>query len=239
MRSLGARRLWGVWFYTTNGASYDLPVPRPQTEEPIGSFEGHWSYDFKKARMWASLDGNFWWGGITALSGIRNPETKQTSSRIGGTFAYPFTKHQSVKIAYSYGPMFASAATTRTCRWLGSIPGLAGPRRSSIDCFRRLCRFGAPPRVMSEHRREAQENIRRSQKESGSPPVFQMEPSPPLAQLHGNVTESSLTIARFPKRQRRANAEYARNHSLITSPHWNRCTSDLLDARFLNQHPIW
>jgi hypothetical protein len=49
-------------FYTTNGASYDLPVPRPQTEEPIGSFEGHWSYDFKKQqRMWASLDGNFWW----------------------------------------------------------------------------------------------------------------------------------------------------------------------------------
>lgn len=93
----------GVWFYTTNPASYHVPVPKPQTESPIGSFEGHWSYDFKKARMWASLDGNFWWGGITALSGIRNPETKQTSSRIGGTFAYPFTKHQSVKIAYSYG----------------------------------------------------------------------------------------------------------------------------------------
>ena len=52
-----------MWLYTTNGESYDLPVPRPQTEEPIGSFEGHWSYDFKKARMWASLDGNFWWGG--------------------------------------------------------------------------------------------------------------------------------------------------------------------------------
>jgi len=37
----------GVWFYTTNSASYDLPVAKPQSEEPIGSFEGHLSYDFK------------------------------------------------------------------------------------------------------------------------------------------------------------------------------------------------
>lgn len=93
----------GVWLYTTNAASYDIPLPKPQTEAPIGSFEGHWSYDFKKQRMWGSLDGNFWWGGITALNGIRNAATRQTSSRIGGTFAYPFTKHQSLKVAYSYG----------------------------------------------------------------------------------------------------------------------------------------
>jgi len=93
----------GVWFYTTNSAFFGKPLPQPQTEEPIGSFEGHFSYDFPKDRMWASLDGNFWFGGVTALSGIRNPATMQTSSRIGGTFSVPFTKHQSFKISYSDG----------------------------------------------------------------------------------------------------------------------------------------
>jgi hypothetical protein len=55
--------------------------------------------------MWASLDGNFWWGGVTALNGTRNPDTRQTASRIGGTMSVPVprTKHQSLKIAYSSG----------------------------------------------------------------------------------------------------------------------------------------
>ena len=108
---LGFSRRWrhwlldgygGVWFYTTNTTSYSIPTPQPQTEEPIGSFEGHLSHDFK-ARAWVSLDGNFWWGGITALNGIRNLATKQTGSRIGGTVSLPFTKHQSIKISYSDG----------------------------------------------------------------------------------------------------------------------------------------
>jgi hypothetical protein len=93
----------GAWFYTTNTAYYNIPVPRPQTEAPIGSFEGHLSRDLGKSRFWASLDGNFWFGGVTALNGMRNPETKQTSSRIGGTVSVPFTKHQSIKVAYSRG----------------------------------------------------------------------------------------------------------------------------------------
>ena len=92
----------GVWFYTTNRAFFNIPVPKPQTEEPIGSFEGHVSHSFG-SRAWASLDGNFWWGGVTALNGIRNLQTKQTSSRIGGTISLPLTKHQSIKVAYSNG----------------------------------------------------------------------------------------------------------------------------------------
>jgi hypothetical protein len=92
----------GVWFYTTNPATLAVPVPQPQTEAPIGSFEGHMGYDFKP-RYWVTFDGNFWSGGVTSLNGIRNLETKQTGSRIGCTGSIPLSKHQSVKISYSNG----------------------------------------------------------------------------------------------------------------------------------------
>jgi hypothetical protein len=106
-----SRRLWdkwildaygGAWLYTDNPSSFNRPVPTPQAKAPVGSFEGHLSRDFGN-RLWASLDGNFWFGGVTTLNGIRNPATRQTSSRLGGTFSMPITTHQSVKIAYSSG----------------------------------------------------------------------------------------------------------------------------------------
>jgi hypothetical protein len=102
------RRNWvldayaGAWFYTTNPADFHVPHPAPQTEEPIGSFEGHLSRDFGRG-TWVSVDGNFWWGGVTTLDGIRNPATRQTSSRIGATAALRISKHQSVKFSYSCG----------------------------------------------------------------------------------------------------------------------------------------
>lgn len=92
----------GAWFYTTNPESFSVPAPKPQTEQPIGSLEGHLSRNFKPG-TWASLDANFWWGGITGLSGIQNLATKQTGSRIGATFAWRFSRHQSLKFSYSDG----------------------------------------------------------------------------------------------------------------------------------------
>ena len=99
----------GVWFYTINSEAFNRPFPTPQSEKPIGSFEGHLSYDLsrfskkKRLRAWASLDGNFWFGGVTTLNGIQNLDTKQTASRIGGTFSLPYTSHQSLKVSYSSG----------------------------------------------------------------------------------------------------------------------------------------
>jgi hypothetical protein len=55
---LGYSRRWtnwivdgyaGAWLHTTNPASFGVPAPQPQTESPVGSLEGHLSYDFKKA----------------------------------------------------------------------------------------------------------------------------------------------------------------------------------------------
>jgi hypothetical protein len=115
----------GAWFYTTNSAFFSMPNPQPQTEKPIGSFEGHLSYDLGKLHSWASLDGNLWFGGTTSLSGIPNPVTRQTSSRIGGTFSFPLKKHQSIKISYSngtyvrFGGNYQSVSVAWQYSWIG------------------------------------------------------------------------------------------------------------------------
>lgn len=94
----------GVWFFTTNNAFFSTPVPLPQTEGPVGSFEGHLSRQLgKNPRCWVSLDGNYWFGGSTTLGGVPRSDTRQSSSRLGGTFALPVTKRQSLKFAYSDG----------------------------------------------------------------------------------------------------------------------------------------
>jgi hypothetical protein len=131
---LGYSRRWGnwlldgyggVWFYTTNNDFFSMPNPQPQTEQPIGSFEGHLSYDFSKQRCWVSLDGNFWFGGATSLNGTSNPGTRQTSSRIGGTAAFPLSRHQSIKISYSngtyvrFGGNYQSVSVAWQYSWLG------------------------------------------------------------------------------------------------------------------------
>lgn len=114
----------GVWFYTTNSAFYAGPVTKTQNEAPIGALEGHLSYDVKP-RFWVSLDANFWSGGITSLSGIRNLATKQTGSRIGGTVSFPISKHQSIKVSYSngtyiiFGGNYQNVSVSWQYSWLG------------------------------------------------------------------------------------------------------------------------
>ena len=114
----------GVWLYIINQRYYSPSGPQPQAEKPIGSFEGHLSYDFKP-RLWLSLDGNFWFGGITSLSGIENLATRQTSSRIGVTASLPLTKHQSLKFSYAdgtyvrFGGNYQSVSAAWQYSWVG------------------------------------------------------------------------------------------------------------------------
>jgi hypothetical protein len=118
----------GVWLFTTNNDFWSrnafYPGTRSQSQSPIGSFEGHLSYDFKP-RLWASLDGNFWFGGKTSVSGVQNPLTEQTNSRIGGTVAIPITKHQSLKFSYNngtyirFGGNYQNVSAAWQYSWLG------------------------------------------------------------------------------------------------------------------------
>jgi len=98
---------FGVWFFTTNPEFFShnafFSGTNSQSQKPIGALEGHLSYDFAKSRMWASLDGNFWFGGTTSVNGVPNPFSRQANSRIGGTVAVPIVKHQTLKFSYSNG----------------------------------------------------------------------------------------------------------------------------------------
>jgi outer membrane putative beta-barrel porin/alpha-amylase len=118
----------GAWFYTTNPEFFSQnqfsPGINTQAQRPIGSFEGHLSYDFKP-RLWMSLDGNYWFGGATSINGVLNAATLQRNSRVGGTASIPISRHQSIKFSYSngayirYGGSFQNVSLAWQYSWLG------------------------------------------------------------------------------------------------------------------------
>jgi hypothetical protein len=114
----------GAWLFTKNQQSFTPTGPQPQTQNPIGSFESHLSYDLKP-RLWLSLDGNFWIGGEASLKGVDNPQTRQTSSRLGITASVPISKHGSVKVSYSddiytrYGGAYRNVSAAWQYSWIG------------------------------------------------------------------------------------------------------------------------
>jgi hypothetical protein len=118
----------GVWLFTTNSDFWSrnsyYAGTRSQSQDPIGSFEGHLSYDLKP-RLWASLDGNFWFGGKTTVAGVQNSLSEQHNSRIGGTVSVPITRHQSVKVSYSdgtyirFGGNYQNVSAAWQYSWLG------------------------------------------------------------------------------------------------------------------------
>jgi len=137
---LGYSRRWrkwvldgytGVWLFTKNSDYFSRnqysPDTNTQTQRPIGSIQGHLSYDFPPPRLWASLDGNFWYGGRTSLNGVENPDTREKNSRIGGTLSVPVprTTHQSLKVSYSdgvyinFGGDFHNVSVAWQYSWLG------------------------------------------------------------------------------------------------------------------------
>jgi hypothetical protein len=137
---LGLSRRWGnwivdayagAWFYTSNAKFFSENQYNPgisaKTQAPIAAIESHLSYDVK-SRLWASFDGNFWFGGKTSLNGVENPVTEQRSSRLGGTVSIPVSRHQSIKCSYSngayikYGGNYQSISVAWQYSWLGG-PG--------------------------------------------------------------------------------------------------------------------
>ena len=134
---IGLSQRWGhwvvdgyaaMWLFTSNPEFFSRNQYNPgvtsQSEAPVGALEAHLSYDVRP-RFWASLDGNFWSGGRTSLSGVENPNTLQRSSRVGLTASIPLTRHQSLKFSFSngayvlYGGNFKNLSAAWQYSWQG------------------------------------------------------------------------------------------------------------------------
>ena len=121
----------GAWFFTENSnylaGSQFSKKQNTLAQSPIGSVELHLSYDVKP-RLWASIDGNYWYGGGTKVDGVTKIGSLQASSRIGGTISIPFTKHQSVKFSYSDGELARIGGTFKTASVAWQYSWLGRPR---------------------------------------------------------------------------------------------------------------
>jgi hypothetical protein len=126
---IGYSQRWAHWILDVHGGGWVFSMnseflSRIQTQRPIGSIEGHLSYDFKP-RLWFSLDSNFWFGGSTKLDGVGNSATAQRNSRVGMTSSIPLSRHQSLKISYNngaytkYGGNFQNISVAWQYSWLG------------------------------------------------------------------------------------------------------------------------
>lgn len=119
----------GVWFFTRNDDYWSrnsyYEGTRSLTQNPMGEFEGHLSYDFKKRGMWVSMDGNYWTGGVTTVGGVEQLNTEVKNSRVGMTAAVPVTRHSSLKVSYSdgahieFGGNYQNVSIAWQYAWLG------------------------------------------------------------------------------------------------------------------------
>ena len=88
----------GVWVFTRND---DFFGGSTQDQDPIGSLQGHLSYNFKNG-MWLGLDANYYGGGRTTVNGIDQFDL-QRNSRFGVTYSVPLARRHSLKFAAHTG----------------------------------------------------------------------------------------------------------------------------------------
>jgi hypothetical protein len=100
----------GIWFFTNNNSFY--PGQSVRAQDPMGTFQGHLSYNFTN-RLWAALNLTYYIGGNSSVDGI-SKQDRAENSRIGGTVMLPLGKRQSIKIAYSTGAIIRFGANFST-----------------------------------------------------------------------------------------------------------------------------
>lgn len=100
----------GLWLFTTNPTFFPGTAVREQ--EPMGTFQGHLSYNFTR-QTWVALDATFYVGGRTTISGVPK-EDRQANTRVGATFAFPVARRHSVKLAVARGAIVRYGANFTT-----------------------------------------------------------------------------------------------------------------------------
>ena len=109
----------GIWLFTKNDSYY--PGSSVRTQDPMGSFQGHISYNIQPL-MWAALDMTFYTGGNSSIDGV-DMNDRQSNSRIGATLVLPVKKRNSLKFAFSTGAIIRSGAdfSTFSVGWQTSL----------------------------------------------------------------------------------------------------------------------
>jgi len=121
----------GVWLFTTNETYYPGTAVRDQ--EPMGTVQGHLSYNFRR-QLWVAFDATFYVGGQTTISGFPK-EDRQANTRVGGTLAFPVGRRHSVKLALArgaivrYGANFTTFSFGWQSAWLPRPKAPAAPTR--------------------------------------------------------------------------------------------------------------
>jgi hypothetical protein len=111
----------GLWLFTKNDSYY--PGSSVRTQNPMGAFQGHISYNIQPL-MWVAFDCTFYTGGNSTIDGIEMND-RQSNSRVGATFVFPVGKRHSIKFAFSKGAIVRSGAnfTTVSAGWQTSFLG--------------------------------------------------------------------------------------------------------------------
>jgi hypothetical protein len=111
----------GIWLFTKNDTFY--PGSSERTQNPLGSFQGHISYNIQPM-LWVAFDWTFYTGGRSSVDGVEMND-RQSNSRIGGTLVLPVGKRHSVKFAYSTGAIIRSGAdfTSVSAGWQTTFLG--------------------------------------------------------------------------------------------------------------------
>ena len=105
----------GLWLFTANDSFY--PGTSRRTQAPMGTFQAHISYNFRRT-LWAAFDATYYVGGQTTVSGV-GKDDRQANARVGGTLVLPVGKRHSIKIAVSRGAIirFGANFTTLSVGW--------------------------------------------------------------------------------------------------------------------------
>jgi hypothetical protein len=114
----------GIWFFTSNDSFY--PGSSIRTQNPLGSFQGHISYNIQPL-MWVAFDCTFYTGGMSSVDGVEMDD-RQSNSRIGATLVLPVKKRHSIKFAFSTGAIIRSGAdfTSISVGWQTTFFGKQG-----------------------------------------------------------------------------------------------------------------
>lgn len=104
---LGISNRWGAWsadaafsasYFTDNNRF----AGRERLEQdPLYQVQAHVIYHLSRGR-WVSVNGNYFWGGRSERSGVRQDD-RQENSRLGITLAWPLTAQHSLKLYANRG----------------------------------------------------------------------------------------------------------------------------------------